>query len=47
MTSEKIDEAFVDKGAKKISDKDVEHVVNKARCYQEKVQRGKAVSVLF
>ena len=40
MISEKLDEEFVKKGAKKIRDEDFEHVVNKADAIKKKFSAG-------
>jgi uncharacterized membrane protein YkvA (DUF1232 family) len=40
MTSQKADEAFVKEGAKKITDEDVEQVVNKAEAIKKKFSMG-------
>jgi uncharacterized membrane protein YkvA (DUF1232 family) len=47
MTSEKADEAFVKEGAKKITDEDVEQVVNKAEDIKKKFSAGGSLARFF
>jgi uncharacterized membrane protein YkvA (DUF1232 family) len=47
MTSEKADEAFVKEGAKKITDEDVEQVVNKADAIKKKFSAGGPLARFF